>query len=326
MNIQNFIHEVVKEFGEKVIVPIDSDENFEVISTDSISLDIATGVGGIPTKKITEIYGAEGSGKSTLALILLKNYLAMSDKNVLYVDVENMMDTSYVRVFVEDNERFILSQPLTSEDALNLIEKAVKSGLFGLVILDSVGALSSKKEVENELEKNSYAGVAKLMAKFLRRIVPYIRYNNVSLVLINQVRDKIGSYLGGFDTPGGHSVKHFTTLRIMLSASTKIQKDDKIVGNMVKFVIKKNKVGSPFTSGEFPLIFGKGVDTISDVINFATKIGVLIRKGSYYYLNGEQIGQGVANVRNLLESSPETLDSIVKRCYNAFNILTKKEE
>jgi len=326
MNIEDFINRVEKEYGKNIYVPMDTEEDFDVISTGSLSLDIASGIGGLPTRKMIEIYGAEGSGKSTLSLIVSKNYIESYDKHVAYVDVENMTFPDYVKqIFGYDpKDRFHLFHPLTSEDSLSIAEESIKSGLFGVVVIDSIGALSPRKEVESDLDKDSYSGSAKLLARFLRRITPYVNHNNVMVIFINQVRDNVGSYVGGYTTPGGHSLKHFTTIRLMLSASTKIQDDKDIIGNYVKFVYKKNKVAPPFMSGEFPLIFGKGIDYITDVINVATKFGILIRRGSYYYFEGEQIGQGSKQVADKLGSDNEILDRIIKMCYNIANIGTEE--
>jgi len=328
VDISDFVNKLVKEYGEKVVVDFNKKEDLIVIPTSSVGLNIATRVGGIPLRTISEIYGREGSGKSTLSLDIIKNFLKkFDDRYVMYVDVENMMSTEYVKNIVGEEylDRFILTQPLTSEDALTVAESAIDNGNFGVVVVDSIGALSPKKEVESPLDKDSYSGSAKLIARFLRRVVPKINHNNVALVLINQVRDPVGSYVSALTTPGGHSIKHFASLRIMLSDTQKIKSGNDIIGNVVKYIIKKNKLGEPFHSGEFPLIFGKGIDYYQDLIQTATKLGVLIRKGAYYYFEGEQLGQGIENTINTLMSSPEILDKIEEMCYNV-GIPTQKEE
>ena len=188
--------------------------------------------------------------------------------------------------------------------------------MFSVVIVDSIAALSSRRERVKDLEDATMAEVPRLLSKFFRRNAPYIRRNNVALVLINQVRDKIGGYSRGYGTPGGWALKHYTTIRIQLGAPQPIMQGKEQIGILTSFTIKKNKVAPPYRSHFIPFIFGKGVDTARDSVEFAKLIGVLKTRGSYYYFENERLGHGLNNTLEELEKNPEVLDKIREMCYN----------
>lgn len=316
--MSDFVKYIKKEFGD-VIEDTLEEKEYGVISTGSLALDAAIGVGGIPKTKFTEIAGAEGTGKTTICLQLSKNALDQGD-GVLYVDVENMLDFEYVRNILGQSykpESFIVVQPETGEDALLIVEEGLKTGQFGLVIIDSVGALTPKKEKEKNLDDSTVGETARLLSRFLRRAAYHVKHNDVAVVFINQVRDKIGSFMGGYETPGGHALKHFTSVRIILSKGKMIQVKGDSIGVQTPFVIKKNKVGVPYRSFTIPILFGSGVDVLGDVLDFAKMLGVIKTRGPYYMFGDEKLGQGRVNALEFLSENKDVLDKVKEVCYNA---------
>jgi recombination protein RecA len=236
-----FLSDIVDKFGEAVLV--EDTDKVDVIPTGSLSLDVSIGVGGIPRGKITEIFGSEGGGKTTLALSIVKNALKLGLR-ALYIDAENMLDYGLLKDMIGEDlnkDQLVILNPDTAEDAFNMIEMGLQSGDFELIILDSVGSLAPKKEQDDEFEDANVGLLARLVSKFLRRNSHVVKEKNIALVLLNQVRAKIGAYMASFETPGGHALKHFTSLRISLSRGQEMKVGNETVGIMTKFVIKKNK-------------------------------------------------------------------------------------
>ena len=326
---KTFLDLISDEFGDDIVVKDEANDVIEVISTGALSLDISTGIGGIPRGKFTEIFGPEGSGKTTLALSVTKQALIKyPELKVLYVDVENQLDLNYARALVEnlDTSRFIIVQPETTEQAFQLIEKATVTQEFSMIILDSVGALSPEKEKEDEFTDSNVALTARAMTKFLRRDAFAIRTNNIAFVLINQVRDKIGAFMPTFETPGGHALKHYASIRIQLSVIDKIKKGDNIFGIQTKFVTKKNKLSAPLKEALFPIIFGKGIDTYRDAIQFSQKLGVTKKRGDLLIFEDVELGKGVTEATAYLQANPELLDKMAKVCYTIVKDQTPKGE
>ena len=318
----DFLSDIVDKFGDAVLV--DSTDVVDVIPTGSISLDVSIGVGGIPRGKITEIFGSESSGKTTLAMSIVKNALKIGLRS-LYIDAENMLDYGLLKDMVGqefNKEQLVILNPETAEDAFNMIEMGLNSGDFELIILDSVGSMAPKKEQEDDFEDANVALLARLVTKFLRRNAHVIAEKNIALVLLNQVRSKIGAYMASFETPGGHALKHFTSLRISLSRGVEMKVGNETVGIMTKFVIKKNKLSAPFRSFTIPIVFGKGIDEYSDAVDFCSMLGVIKKKGSYYKFEDITLGQGKLQAGDYLEKNPETLDKIKESLYSVLNKYT----
>ena len=317
-----FLSDIVDRFGDAVLV--DDTDKVDVIPTGSLSLDVSIGVGGIPRGKITEVFGSEGGGKTTLALSIVKNALKLGLR-ALYIDAENMLDYGLLKDMIGENlnkDQLVILNPDTAEDAFNMIEMGLQSGDFELIILDSVGSLAPKKEQEDDFEDANVGLLARLVSKFLRRNSHVVSEKNIALVLLNQVRAKIGAYMASFETPGGHALKHFTSLRISLSRGQEMKVGNKTVGIMTKFVIKKNKLSAPFRSYTIPIVFGKGIDTYSDTVDFCSMLGVVKKKGSYYKFEDTTIGQGKLAAGDFLEKNPEILDKITKSVYNVLDKYT----
>lgn len=318
---KNFVDLLKENYGDEVVELSESTldiNKLEFFSTGSASLDIALGRGGIPAGRISVFYGPESSGKTTLSLTTARNVLKKGYK-VLYVDVENSLDFNYIQALIGDNfdpDHFILVQPEYAEDALTICEKGIQSNEFKLIVLDSVGALAPKKEKEDDFEKAHVAIVPRMLAAFLRRNMYAIRTQNIALLFINQVRSLIGSYIPQDDMPGGNVLKHLASIVVYMHKSTPIKSGEDVIGSYTKFVVKKNKLAPPFKSFKFPLIYGKGVDYTRDIVELAEIAGILLKKGSYYVYDGVTIAQGMQNTITYLENNPETLDKIIKSCYN----------
>lgn len=303
------------------------DENYgtlDVIPTGALSLDICIGVGGIPRGKYTTIWGSESTGKTTLALSIATQARNLGLKT-LYIDIENSLDYNYVEALVGgiDPQYLVIIQPEIAEQAFEIAEVGVNSGEFGLIVFDSIGGLVPRKLKEGEFDDAHVALVARGLGQFIARNAAKIRENNIAFLFINQVRAKIGGYGQGYEMPGGYSLKHNSSLIIMLTKGDVITQGSKDIGILSKFVIKKNKVAKPFKTHYIPIIFGKGVDYIRGVILFAESIGVIDHRGSYYTFHGETLAQGTAQLAQYLESNPEVLDNIVKECYTAAEVNLK---
>lgn len=308
-----------EEFSD--LLPIKVEEGGEPInsiSTGSLALDISTGIGGIPLGKFTEMFGPESSGKTTIALEICNNAIYLGHR-VLYLDQENTLDLDYASRIVKDfnSDKFVLLQPKLMEDTIKVAELAINSGDFNLIVLDSIGALAPKKVIEDELTDSNVALLSRFLTTFLQRNAFNVRRNGVAFLGVNQVRDKIGAYISSYETPGGHAWKHITSLRIQLGRATDIEQEEVKIGINSRFTIKKNKLAPPNRTYTIPIIFGKGIDRMRDVIDFATMLGVMDKGGPYYKFEGETLASGMNKTIEYLVNNKEVLDKIVKACYNS---------
>ena len=315
-DFNTFVEQLTDKYGD-----IFARANKKAISTGSFSLDVSTELGGFGLGRVSILYGAPGSAKTTLCLTTVKNAL-LDGYKCLYVDVENMLDTDYAEIVVgvrpnDTDGRFLVVQPNTAEDSLNIVGQGILSGEFKLIVLDSVGALSPKKEKdEMDMEKQDVALVSRLFSKFLRIYFHAIQTNEVALLIVDQVRANIGSYVGGYTMPGGYALSHASSLTVLLSKGQDIKQGDEIVGADIKFNIKKNKSGRPFRSYSFPLMFGVGIDYLRDSILFAKEVGAVQQAGAYYKFEGKNLGRGIIDTMDYLRDNPDTLDKIKEQCYN----------
>jgi recombination protein RecA len=316
-------HDLMQDkFGDaydKVFIEQDNEEEkIDVISTGSLSLNASIGIGGIPRRRFTVIDGVESSGKTTLAFSIVREFIKTGGK-ALYVDVENQMSYPYIEslIGVENiEEGLTLAKPETSDDAFNICEAAINSKEFGLIILDSVAALSPPEEKKKEFEDANMAIIPRDLAKFFRRNSYNIRLNNIAFVFINQVRDLIGSYVKAYSTPGGHALKHYASVIISLSKGQEIKAGEESIGINTKFVVKKNKLAPPFRSFTIPIIFGKGIDTLRDTVSFAEQLGVIQRGGAWYRFGEQTLGKGMLDTIQYLTENKFMLDKINEACYN----------
>jgi recombination protein RecA len=317
----------LKEEFPTIVIDLD-DDDLEVIPTGSYSIDYCTGVRGIPRGRFTEIYGPESSAKTTLSLGICKNAIKQGLK-VLYVDVEQTLDYGYIEKVtgLTDKDNFVLVKPKLAEDAFELMEKAISTGEYGLIILDSIGALSPKKEIEDDFSDMNVALVPRLITKFLRRNAFDVRINNIAVLFINQVRDKIGAFRATYTTPGGHAIKHYASLIISLSKGQEIKKAGDPVGLIISFVIKKNKLAPPGKGTKIPLMYNKGIDSIKDLIQLAEVLGVVVKaKGGWYTFEDQNIGHGMQGTIDTISANEEVLDKIVNSVYNSANAVVEPED
>lgn len=321
---KDFLDRIQDIYGDSVVYTelqeSDSNNELESISTGSLILDISSGVGGVPLGKITTIFGPESVGKSTLSCSVAKNAIQSGHK-VLYIDVENMLDFEYTEKLVGtlDRDKIIVVQPDTSEDSFKIAELGINSKEFGLIIFDSIGALAPIKEKEDDFDDVNVALVSRQVSKFLRRNAYSIRTNKIAFLFLNQVRDSIGSYMSSYSMPGGHALKHYSSIIILLGKGGDLEFGKEKVGIKVKFTFKKNKLAPPYRAGLFPIMFGIGIDTYQDTLDFSSMVGVVTRSGPYYKFEEEVLGRGAIEAREYLQNNQDTLDKIWKLCYNMSN-------
>jgi recombination protein RecA len=284
----------------------------DVISTSSISLDMALGIGGVPRGRIIEIYGPESSGKTTVAL----HIAAQAQKNggiAAFIDAEHALDPIYAKALGVDIDELIVSQPDTGEQALEITEALVRSAAIDVVVIDSVAALVPKAEIEGEMGDSHMGLQARLMSQALRKLAGAINKSNTTAIFINQLREKVGVMFGNPEvTPGGRALKFYASVRLDVRRSETLKNGVDVVGNRTKVKVVKNKVAPPFKTAEFDIMYGKGISREGDIIDMAVKVGVIEKAGSWYSYNGEKIGQGRENAKKMLMDNPELCDEMEK--------------
>jgi recombination protein RecA len=304
------------------------DDSFRVFETGSFSLNLLLKVGGIPSGRFTEIFGPEGVGKTTLALSIAKSVIDRGGK-VLYVEPENSMTFSYVEKVVGNTDNFVLIQPPIAQDALEICGAGI-SDKYDLVVLDSIGSLVPEEVTKKELTDRTVALLAHYMTIFIQKYAYLVKANDVAVLLLNQVRDNLQqSFIKSYSTPGGHALKHMASLIISLTRDEKISDGGDVVGVYSKFSIVKSKLGPPFLSSRFPIIFNSDKDYPFihyglDLLNFALLLGVVTNKRGYFYIGDERLDAvGTLNVANMLMEDKETLDKIKDLVYNKYELLSR---
>lgn len=316
----SFLDAIVEKFGEDVLSNVRGD-SVEPMSSGSLSLDASIGIGGFPKGRFTHIFGSEGTGKTTLALTTAFKEIENGGK-VLYIDAENMLSFSTIEAMLNlkvDKDKFILLQPETADQAFMIVEKAITSKEFTLIVIDTIASLEPDDEKEKEFDESTMGSLSRTLSKFFRRNASDVKVSNVCVLLLNQVRDDLKSYMGGFKAPGGHALAHYSSVIVALTKGTEIKQGEDKIGINSRFVIKKNKMGPPFRSFEIPIIFGKGVDYYTDTVSFCETIGVLKKNGAFYKFEGETIGQGRNATAQFLKDNPETLARIEENMYNTLS-------
>ena len=311
---------IEREFGKGALVTLDgwSEEGaLDVISTGSLSLDLATGVRGIPKGRIIEVYGPESSGKTTLCLHMIAECQKKGGQ-AAFIDAEHALSPKYAKQIGVNLEKLLFSQPDSGEQALELASLLVQSEAVDLVVIDSVAALTPRSEIAGEIGEMQVGAQARLMSHALRKLASSIQKTGTAVVFINQIRQKIGVMFGSPETTtGGNALKFYATLRFDIRRIQSLKDKDVAVGNMVRVKVVKNKVAAPFKIAEFEVIYGKGISRSGEVITLATEFGILEKAGSWYSYKGNQIGQGKEAVRAALEADPamqkEIEDAIVEK-------------
>ncbi|MDO4870404.1 MAG: recombinase RecA [Bacillota bacterium] len=311
--LQSALDNIQKQFGKGAVMKLGDDSamlNIEAISTGSMSLDIATGIGGVPRGRIVEIYGPESSGKTTLTL----HIIAEAQKNggrAAFIDAEHALDPEYARNLGVDVDELLVSQPDYGEQALEIAEMLVRSGAIDVIVVDSVAALVPKHEIDGAMGEATVGMQARLMSQALRKLAGIINKTNTTIIFINQLREKIGVMFGNPETTtGGRALKFFSSMRIDVRRIESIKSGDQVLGNRTKAKIVKNKVAPPFKQAEFDIMYGKGISKEGDVLDCAVDAKIIEKAGSWYSFNGDRIGQGRENVKDFLTNNPDVLSEV----------------
>ena len=317
--LETTVDEIKGRFGDGSIMKLGEAKrvDVDVIPTGSISLDLALGVGGMPKGRIIEIFGPESSGKSTLALHIVAE-AQKKDGLAAFIDAEHALDPEYAKkIGVEIND-LLISQPDTGEQALEILESLVKSGVVDVVIIDSVAALTPKAEIEGEMGQSHMGLQARLMSQALRKLTAITAKSGTTIIFINQIRMKIGIVFGNpEETSGGKALKFYSSVRLDLRRSAQIKQGDQIIGNRVKAKVVKNKVAPPFQQTEFDIFYNEGISRLADILNTGLKLGVVNRSGAWFNYKDEKLGQGLEAAKISLKENPRLTTEIIKEIKKA---------
>lgn len=310
--LQAAMDQIQKQFGKGAIMKLGDQThmNIETISTGSISLDLATGVGGVPKGRIIEIYGPESSGKTTLTLHIVAEAQKKGGK-AAFIDAEHALDPVYAKNLGVKVDELLVSQPDTGEQALEICDMLARSGALDVIVIDSVAALVPKAEIQGEMGDSHVGLQARLMSQALRKIAGAVNRSNTCVVFINQLREKIGIMFGNPETTtGGRALKFYASMRFDVRRVETIKSGDQMLGNRTRVKIVKNKVAPPFKQAEFDIMYGVGISKAGDILDCAVQEKIVEKAGSWYSYAGERIGQGRENVKKWLEENPDILDQI----------------
>ena len=310
--LQSTLDKIEKNYGKGSIMKLGDrpDENYEAISTGSISLDTALGIGGFPKGRIIEIYGPESSGKTTLAI----HAIAESQKKggiAAFIDAEHAFDPVYARKLGVDIDNLLISQPDNGEQALEIADNLIRSGAIDIIVIDSVAALTPKAEIDGEMGESKVGLHARLMSQALRKMTSTISKTGCCCIFINQLREKIGVMFGNPETTtGGNALKFYASVRIDIRRTQAIKEGDQNIGNRVKVKVVKNKVAPPFRTCEFDLMFGEGISKIGEIIDLGVECGIIKKSGSWFSYGETKLAQGREGVKNLLHDNPELCEEL----------------
>ncbi|HEX5657211.1 MAG TPA: recombinase RecA [Polyangiales bacterium] len=318
--LQAALAQIEKQYGKGTIMRLGEGEvidDIEVVSTGSLGLDIALGVGGLPRGRVVEIYGPESSGKTTLTLQVIAEMQKLGG-TCAFIDAEHALDVQYAQKLGVNLQELLISQPDTGEQALEIVDALVRSGSVDLVVVDSVAALTPKAEIEGEMGDSLPGLQARLMSQALRKLTATIKKTNTMVIFINQIRMKIGVMFGSPETTtGGNALKFYASVRLDIRRVGSIKVGEDAIGNRTRVKVVKNKMAPPFLACEFDILFGKGISRSGDVIDLATELKIIDKSGAWYSYSGERIGQGRDNSRVFLEEHPQMLNEIEQRVFEA---------
>ena len=313
--IESTMAKIEKEFGKGSVMMLGENAkmNLEVISTGSLGLDLAIGIGGLPKGRIIEIYGPESSGKTTVAL----HAVAEAQKAggvAAFIDAEHALDPAYAKALGVDIDSLIISQPDTGEQALEITDTLVSSGVVDIIAVDSVAALVPKAEIEGEMGDSHMGLQARLMSQALRKLTSSINKSKTITIFINQLREKIGVMFGNPETTtGGRALKFYSSIRIDVRRIDSIKQGDEIIGNRTRAKIVKNKVAPPFRQCEFDIMYGQGISKVGELVDLAANIDVIKKSGSWYSYNDNKLGQGRENVKAYFLENKDIMDEVEKK-------------
>lgn len=319
--LKELLDKIDKVYGKGTVINMKEAplKDYDVIPTGSFNLNLALGIGGYPRGRIVEIYGPESSGKTTLTF----HAIAEAQKKGLraaFIDVEQAFDKYYAEALGIDMGQLWFSQPNSGEQALEVVATLTQSEQFGIIVIDSVAALISQKEIDGEIGDSNIALTARLMSQSMRKLVPLAQKSNTLLIFINQIRDKIGGmgYGPQTTTVGGHALKFAASQRIEVKRIGSDKVGDEIVANKTRAKVIKNKVAAPFGEAEFPIAFGIGIDKIAEILEISVSNGIVKKSGSWFSYGDTKLGQGAASVRELLEDNPELFEEIEEKVMNLY--------
>ena len=322
--------DIEKQFGKGSVMKLGENEHREIdtISSGSLSLDIALGIGGYPKGRIIEIYGPESSGKTTFALHAIAEAQKLGGR-VAFIDAEHALDPTYAaKIGVNINE-LLLSQPDNGEQALEICEALVRSGAISVIVIDSVAALVPQAEIEGEMGDSHVGLQARLMSQALRKLSGAINKTNTIAIFINQLREKVGVMFGNPETtPGGRALKFYSSIRLDIRRSEQIKDGNNIIGNKTAIKVVKNKMAPPFKTCNVDIMYGEGVSKEGEIVDLGSEAAIIEKSGAWYAYNGEKIGQGKENAKEYLKNNPKIRDEIENKIREHFEIAkkTKKEK
>jgi recombination protein RecA len=326
--VDSAMAQVERQFGKGSIMKLGSRPVVEVpvISTRSLSLDKALGIGGLPRGRVVEIFGPEASGKTTLAL----HAVAEAQKNggiAAFIDAEHALDIGYAKKLGLDCDELLVAQPDTGEQALEIADMLVRSGAIDILVIDSVAALVPRAEIEGEMGDSHMGLQARLMSQALRKLTGTIGKTMTTVIFINQIRMKIGVVFGNPETTtGGNALKFYASVRLDIRRIGAIKNGQDVIGNRTRVRVVKNKMAPPFTEAEFDITYGEGISKTGDLIDVGVNAGIIDKSGSWYSYQGERIGQGRENVKRFLDDNPDIYDDMYQKAREALGFVKKKEE
>ena len=318
--------QIEKQFGKGSVMRLADGEvakDIDVVSTGSLGLDIALGIGGLPRGRVVEIYGPESSGKTTLTLQVIGEMQKLGG-TCAFIDAEHALDTQYASKLGVNLQELLISQPDTGEQALEICDALVRSGSVDLVVIDSVAALTPRAEIEGEMGDSLPGLQARLMSQALRKLTPVAHKTGTTLVFINQLRQKIGVVFGNPETTtGGNALKFYASVRLDIRRTGSIKKGDEVIGNETRVKVVKNKVAPPFKNAEFDILYGEGTSRLGEILDLGASAGIVEKSGAWYSYNGERIGQGKDNAREFLREKPELALEIENRVRESFGVAVR---
>ena len=321
--LQAALAQIEKQFGKGTIMRLgdgEAIEDIQVVSTGSLGLDIALGVGGLPRGRVIEIYGPESSGKTTLTLQVIAEMQKQAG-TCAFIDAEHALDVQYAQKLGVNLQELLISQPDTGEQALEIVDALVRSGSVDLIVVDSVAALTPKAELEGEMGDSLPGLQARLMSQALRKLTATIKKTNCMVIFINQIRMKIGVMFGNPETTtGGNALKFYASVRLDIRRTGSIKKAEEVIGSETKVKVVKNKVSPPFKTAEFDILYGEGISREGEIIDMGVNARILEKSGAWYAYNGEKIGQGKDNAREFLRENADVAIEVENKVREAMGI------